>query len=357
MNNITDKQVIAQEKQAKKSLVLADYDKYRVSHKSDIADETPIIFINDRKIAVNGDISFITGQPKAGKTSIAAFIIATALMENIPSELDSLKIKSTYCKGKKIIYIDTEQPYSQTNKLRKRINRILGVEKEPENLHILNIRSISRKEKKDEVFSIIDSFKDDLHFIILDGIADLVKDPNIADESFDLIDDLMRKALSYNIPILAYIHLNPNSDKVRGNLGSEADRKCGASVSIKKDSQTGIHSIESRYMRYDGDIETVHFRYDNEINDFRTLTGNEAKEAKDKEKLEKIEFLNDVAYAATAGGRSEIGFTPFLEIIMSHYSCAESTAKTRLKEMVELEIVNKDTRGKNVFYSLNKIKE
>jgi hypothetical protein len=138
MNNIAEKQVIAQEKQAKKSLVLADYEKYRISHSSDIEDETPIIFINDRKIAVNGDISFITGQPKAGKTSIAAFIIATALMENIPNELDTLKIKSNYCKGKKIIYIDTEQPYSQTNKLRKRVCRILGTDKEPDNLHILN---------------------------------------------------------------------------------------------------------------------------------------------------------------------------------------------------------------------------
>jgi hypothetical protein len=355
MNNIAEKQVIAQEKQAKKSLVLADYEKYRVSHSSDIADETPIIFINDRKIAVNGDISFITGQPKAGKTSIAAFIIATALMENIPNELDTLKIKSNYCKGKKIIYIDTEQPYSQTNKLRKRVCRILGTDKEPDNLHILNIRSIARKEKKNEVFEIIDNFRNDLHFIIIDGIADLVKDPNIADESFDLIDDLMRKALLYNIPILAYIHLNPNSDKVRGNLGSEADRKCGASVSIKKDSQTGIHSIESRYMRYDGDIETVHFRYDNEINDFRTLTGNEAKQAKEKENLEKIEFLKEVAYQATAGGRSEVGFTQFVEIVMSHFECEERTAKTRIKEMISLEIVNKEKKGKEVFYSLNKI--
>lgn len=330
------------------SQVLNSPNTFRISYNSDIADEAPVVFINSKKFAVRGDISFITGQPKAGKTSIGTYIIATALMQQVPESLDTLQIKTNFAQGKKIIYIDTEQPLSQTNRLRRKICKVLGTEKEPDNLIIFNIRAISRKDKKNEVYAIIDAYKDDLHLIIIDGIADLVKDPNGADESFDLIDDLMRRALSYNIPIIAYIHLNPNSDKTRGHMGSEAERKCGGMVTIKKD-KDNVHSIESKYMRYDASIDPVLFVYDIDKGDFRSLTGNEAKEAKEKKELEKLNELYDQAHGIFAGGTISLNYTQIVTALTTNDIMSIRTAKNRIKQMVDSGFIRKDEKA---MYSL-----
>jgi hypothetical protein len=330
------------------SQVLSNLSTYQITHNSEISDETPVVYINEKKFAVKGDISFITGQPKAGKTSIATYILATAFLKDVPKELDTLQIRSTHHAGKKVIYIDTEQPLSQTNRLRKKVCKVINATEEPQELLIFNIRAISRKEKKNEVFAIIDHFKDDLHFVVIDGIADLVKDPNLADESFDLIDDLMRRALAYNISILAYIHQNPASDKSRGHMGSEAERKCGGMVSIKKDKDQ-IHSIESRYMRYDANLDTVFFVYDTEKQDFRTLDSNETQKVKERKELDKQLELYEWVHGLFEGGHRQLSHTDLKNGLMQAEGVAERTAKNRIEKMKQYNFIKKEENGSYSF--------
>jgi hypothetical protein len=332
-------------KTAKKKI---DFEKYRIKSNSNIKPEEPVVFINDKKFAVKGDISFITGQPKAGKTSIATYILATSFMKEVPKDLDTLQIRSTYHNQKNVIYIDTEQPKSQTNRLGKRICRVLNTNDIPDNLHLYNFRDVARKDKKDYVNDLIDKFKQDIHFIVIDGLADLVTDPNVADESFDLIDDLMRKALEYDISILAYIHLNPNSEKVRGHMGSEAERKCGGMVVIKKDKDQ-VHSIDSKYMRYDANIDTVTFIYDTEKQDFRSLNATENSNAKAKKEIEKHLELYSWVHGLFTGGNTTFRHKDLINAFMQGQGVSDKTAKNRIKTALDLGFIEKDTEGEYSF--------
>ena len=81
-----------------------DIEKHRYSlnsfqHEDAINDTTevreiiPVVTIRDAIFAVKGDISIIGGLPKAGKTSVCAFLLATALQNNPSSKFDSLFLR------------------------------------------------------------------------------------------------------------------------------------------------------------------------------------------------------------------------------------------------------------------------
>ena len=99
----------------------------------------PVIKIGEAVFAVNGDISFTSGLPKAGKSTITRFMIATALMPFIPPENDTISIRSEYCQGRKVIYLDTEQNPADTQKMIASILDIAGLDEQPENFIALNL--------------------------------------------------------------------------------------------------------------------------------------------------------------------------------------------------------------------------
>jgi len=120
--------------------------KIRIKDATKVADKEPVVFIRDVDFAVKKECSFITGQPKAGKTTLSSFIIATSLMKKIPEDFDSLGIRSTYCNDKPIVYFDTEQADNGSAFLLKRINKLLGKKENycPDNLWILNSRLLPK---------------------------------------------------------------------------------------------------------------------------------------------------------------------------------------------------------------------
>lgn len=76
----------------------------------------------------------------------------------------------------------------------------------------------------------------------------------------------MQKASENNAAIILLIHENPQNGKLRGHIGSEAERKCGGAISIKKDREKGVHFIEPKYLRDAEDFTPVVFRYDTILN-------------------------------------------------------------------------------------------
>ena len=66
-----------------------------------------------------------------------------------------------------------------------------------------------------------------LHSVIIDGIGDLVTNPNSEEECFPLIMKLHGFSEMYHCPIVVVLHLNPSvkEDKSRGHLGSQLERK------------------------------------------------------------------------------------------------------------------------------------
>ncbi|MEL7340479.1 MAG: hypothetical protein AAGM67_08345, partial [Bacteroidota bacterium] len=100
-----------------------------------------------------------------------------------------------------------------------------------------------------------------MHMIILDGIADLVNDPNDYPECKAIIDEkLAVLAEDYNCPLITILHVNPGSEKERGHLGSHLRRKCETMMRVSK-SDNGQSIIKFPLARNTGEVPEIHFQY------------------------------------------------------------------------------------------------
>ncbi|WP_375417021.1 AAA family ATPase [uncultured Hymenobacter sp.] len=246
--------------------VSADHKRYalaldEVRADSDVPDLVPVVRINGETFAVRGDISFISGKPKAGKSAVCVCMAASALLPAGHPE-DTLCINVSPANGRPVLIVDTEQPKANTKKMVGNIGRLLGVgpSHNVPNLKVYNFRSYPKAEKLFRVRLLFDMYPD-AHLWIIDGLADLIDDVNGATESGRIVDWFMIQATTLNTTIVLVVHENPGSDKMRGHLGSEAERKGGGVITVTKNREGGYHTINSKILRNAHDFEAVYFSY------------------------------------------------------------------------------------------------
>ncbi|QIP12989.1 hypothetical protein G8759_10305 [Spirosoma aureum] len=256
---------------------LSDLLQTRLTDASNVPPIETTITVKDGIFAIKGDISFVSGMAKSGKSTICRYIIATALMETIPDDFDSLSIRSIYCEGRPVVYIDTEQPKAFTMKAKDEIKRLLRTETLPENLHIFNWRHQTYKENREAIQLLFDHFTDSALWVV-DGITDFLSTANDEEKSNELINFFMRYSTSLNTTIVLLIHEIQNTGKLRGHLGSEAERKCGGAISIRKDRETKTHWIQPKLIRGSGDFDSHAFQYDEDQKGFVSLSDAKSKE-------------------------------------------------------------------------------
>ena len=267
----------------------------RIMDETAVPEIEPIVMVKGANFAVRGDISFISGLPKTGKSTISEIILATALMPEMIDSYDNLGIRATFCKGKPVIYIDTEQPKIYAKKKLESIKKILNVAKKPENLEIFSWRHHTYQENRQAIEVLFEHFSD-AHLWVIDGITDFVRSANDEESGNETIRFFMGKASELNTTIILLIHENPANGKLRGHLGSEAERKCGGAITIKKDREKQIHWIEPKLIRGSADFEKIYFRYDETKGRMVSLDDNSAKlfekeQSSDFQKIAELENL------------------------------------------------------------------
>jgi hypothetical protein len=224
-----------------------------------------LITIRETIFARKGDFSLIVGQPKAGKTTVSQFFIATALKQNTV-DMDTLEIHSKYCEGKQVIYIDTEGSLEDTHDFVSGVLSIANLNTKPENFRIFRFREYTQAECKAALIELFDNLKD-THIWLIDGIADFVTSPNQETESNEMVRLLMKYANLLEACFLLVIHENPNGgqsvSKTRGHLGSELDRKAGGAIIIEKDKEKNCHYIKSKNIRKGSDFEIIGYAFEN----------------------------------------------------------------------------------------------
>lgn len=269
----------------------------RIDRKVEIKPIIPTVFISGSRFAVKGDISMISGKPKAGKSTITKMVLATALMKEIPSDFDSLGIKSNYCEGQYVIYIDTEQNPADTYEFYNEVIKLTGLKKEPENFLVLNWRDFDYLQCLEHLVAIFDQIPN-IYMIILDGITDLIPSSNDETSSVMLIRYLMKESTVRNTCIIACIHENGESGKMRGHIGAEAARKCQGTISVRYDEAKKVRVIKPLFLRRGKMFDEIYWESDSGIprscsadlvEKLKTEQANE-----DKRKIECIEILNQV---------------------------------------------------------------
>ncbi|MDX1902681.1 MAG: AAA family ATPase [Thermonemataceae bacterium] len=314
---------------------------YEIHQYSQIKESEPTIYIRDALFAAKGELSFISGKAKSGKTSIAVVTIANCLVEN--PEFDNLHINSVYCENQPIIYIDTEQSQSSSKKIIDRISKLLNRPEQPENFKIFNLRSLSIDDRKEFVKQMFETIKNP-HLVFVDGLGDFVKSANDEKEANEILQLFAYYAEKYHTSIILFLHETHTNEKMRGHLGSEAERKCFATISVSKDRNEQTHSIKAKLFRDSKDFEEIGFKYNEELKAMESIKDSEYKKTKRDEKneflyLEKILFPNE-----------KINNTELINRLTKYTNLKPRTCQDKIQKMVKLGLIEKEEKHKNEVY-------
>lgn len=330
-------------------------DECEITEQTEIAPQTPIITIDNKNYLMKGDFAIITGEKKSGKSHVLRRVIMTALMKDVPQDVDCLHVRTAYS-DKLIIYVDTEQHPSKTQQSLNYCWKKAGYKTQPKNLKFYNIRSKETEERVKFIEQLITKFGANIHLVVIDGISDLLDSIN---------DEILSKKLAqtffandaFQISYIFAIHERKGGGGAMGWLGQHIEKKAGGGIRIEKDPKTDTHSINCSFLRDDGNFKPIEFKYDTNLHDFRLLDPQEAvflkdktKEEKEKEKLLELESIIRQSF----GSSKDISKITLKQLIMNNdpQQRGEKTAGRLIDSAVEkgfiIEIKDKKTFRINI---------
>ena len=189
------------------------------------------------KFGSRGNFSVITGEEKSRKSFVKSLIEACTIGGGANNYTENLDIKGYFNPDEYIISIDGEQSkydvWSNGNRIRKMCGDI------PNTYKILMWREKSRKERLqllDWLF-MESPFKNKIGLVMLDGFVDFVLDPNDQSEANVFTDLIMKYSSIANCHISGILHVNPNSDKMRGHLGTILGQRAEMVMLVKNEGE------------------------------------------------------------------------------------------------------------------------
>lgn len=207
----------------------------------------PILKLGDKTVTTPGNITNIQGAAKTGKSATLAAIIASVLNGNRVGA-DTLGFSAENPEGKALLHFDTEQSRYDHDALVRRSLRRAGITEPPPWFESYSLADCTIEQRLSAIrFAMKDANRrhGGIFAAIIDGVADVCRDPNDPEESFALVDELHRTAADYKCGIITVLHENPGSEngKTRGHLGSQLERKAETPLRLAKDAASGITTI------------------------------------------------------------------------------------------------------------------
>ncbi len=174
-----------------------------------------IVFsLKDIPLLTKKSISLLKAQAKAGKTTVAAWIIAQAIQADTTA-----------------IWIDTEQGEYYGSRTQSWILQIAEMSTS-KNLFYYDLKIHNPTDRVKIIEAILEMSPPDL--LVIDGVRDLVFDINSPEESTNTATTLMKWADTYNIHILTILHQNKGNENARGHLGSEMVNKAETVIKVSQ---------------------------------------------------------------------------------------------------------------------------
>ena len=227
-----------------------------------------ILSIDGHIISTPGYITTIVGQSKSGKSGVTNSLIGGAMFSGANYDGCGVNIKPNK-ENKLLLHIDTEQnSYNHHKSLQSALLRA-NLKTEPEWLKSYRLSTLNIKDKIESIEFLLEVYSlkfGGVHSIFLDGIADLTSSVNNETECNEIVQKMEDLARKYYCPLICIIHLNPSaiSDKGRGHLDSQLQRKSESYIKITKDKESGFSTIEPLLLRNAGNVPNVQFTFDEE---------------------------------------------------------------------------------------------
>lgn len=227
----------------------------------------PVFTLGGIVICTPGNLTAITAQAKVGKSALVSAMTAAA-MRPPEAEADCLTAEGYNAHGKALLYIDTEQSPDDFWHAVNRAKRRARVEKLPEWVRAHTIADLPAQIGRKALAIAMADYAElhgGVHSVIIDGVADLVLDVNDAEECNGFVAELHSLAIRYDCSIICVIHKNPGSDKTRGHLGSQIERKAETNLSMDKEDQVTVVWSEKQRRAPIEKKTGPRFRWDDEL--------------------------------------------------------------------------------------------
>lgn len=210
----------------------------------------PIYTCQYKIICTPGNLTTITSGIKTGKTATVGGMISSA-MTNGDENIDNLSFKSQNPDARALLHFDSEQSPDDHWFAVDRIIRRSRMDRAPNWFYSYCLTGLGAKLAWDcvkQAHAIAAERHGGLHSVFTDGAADLVADVNDPEECNARVAELHDLAIQYEYPHVTVIHFNPNSEKSRGHLGSQLERKAETNLALEKDKNeiTRIYSVKNR---------------------------------------------------------------------------------------------------------------
>ena len=205
-------------------------------------------------------ITAVCGRAKQGKTNLLNVIAATMLSGR---EFGTMRNRE---RVDKILWIDTEQSRWEIQSNAKRLLRAAGLDEQTDSrkigLTILSLRDVDVEQRQDVTVAAIEQFRPQV--AIIDGVRDLMHDFNDVAESNDIMQLLMSATVADDkMALIAVLHKNESTEKMRGHLGTELMNKCNTLLECSKDN--GVFTVKHVSRQQ----EAEPFRFCIENNDYK----------------------------------------------------------------------------------------
>ena len=200
----------------------------------------------EKRLLTLGNFSAIIGKSKSKKSFLASVLMGAAIKGGAINE----KIVSKLPDGKSgVLHIDTEQARYDAYTCAERAIRLSGI-KDPPNFKPFDLRESNPAERCSFVGYALRKFKDHVGYVVIDGLADLVRSYNDEDEATRMVSLLMQWTTIYNIHITIVIHQNKTNDYAMGWVGTKVMQKSECVFSVTKDPEDKRKSVVSNdFMR------------------------------------------------------------------------------------------------------------
>jgi hypothetical protein len=315
------------------------YEPFRITDTTPIEPPIPVITIAGEVISTEGNITTFSGASKAGKSALTAICIAGAICE--PGRVDGingLDVEPNLT-NKAVIHIDTEQAkHRQQNTVRAIIRRA-KLRTCPDHYLSYNIRELDLDkygEITEGIFAGANSDFGGIHLAVIDGLADYIKDVNDGEDSNAIIKFVEGLAIKYRVPIIVIVHTNPGSDKERGHLGSQLQRKSESVLAVKLEGD--ISFIEPKFLRMagKGNIPQLSFKYCQEKG--YHIDNGVMIDSEDRKEAIKFEMISNLCKTVFSGQVS-YGYKEAIQHIEKASGKKTATAKGYFTIMKENEII------------------
>lgn len=299
----------------------------------------PVFTMAGAHICTPGNLATITAHAKAGKSGLINALLAAPMAT---AGVDTLSVISSNEFGLAVVHIDTEQSREDHWHQVSRAIRRAGRETLPPWLLSYCLTGFDARKARAAVWGIVKQAADQfggVHSIHIDGAADLVCDVNDAAECNEFVGALHALAIDHDCPITVVIHFNPGTEKTRGHLGSQLERKAETNLRIDKDAE--VSEVWSDKQRRAPILKGQGPRYAWSVEASMHVTVQVGPSAKETAKREDAICLRDDVF----NGRASMRYSELEIGVKTTTGKSEETAKRILRTWVKFGIVEKSVAG------------